>query len=61
MMGELQIADVSAQVGLGLVTDFEELQQLRPLPHQEEDLTEMLNQLVAWAGALAPLRSRSKT
>ncbi len=60
MMGALQIADVSAQVGLSLYTDFEDLQYLRPMPHQEEDLTEMLDQLVAWAGALAPLRARSK-
>jgi NAD(P)H-dependent FMN reductase len=56
MMGELQVADVSAQVGFGLHTDFEELQHFRPLPHQEEALTEMLDQLVAWARALAPLR-----
>ena len=61
MMGELQIADVSAQVGLGLFTDFQDLQHLRPMPHQEEALTEMLDQLVAWAGALAPLRARSRT
>ncbi|NDU74588.1 NADPH-dependent FMN reductase [Actinomadura sp. DSM 109109] len=61
MMGELQIADVSAQVGLGLFADFEELQHLRPMPHQEEALSEMLDQLVAWAGALAPLRARSGT
>lgn len=60
MMGALQIADVSAQVGLSLYTDFEDLQYLRPMPHQEEDLTEMLDQLVAWAGALAPLRAHSK-
>ncbi|KAB2350246.1 NADPH-dependent FMN reductase [Actinomadura rudentiformis] len=59
MMGELQIADVSAQVGLGLHTDFEGYQHLRPMPHQEEALTEMLDQLVAWSRALAPLRAQS--
>jgi NAD(P)H-dependent FMN reductase len=57
MMGELRVADVSAQVGLGLHTDFEEYQFLRPMPHQEEAVTEMLDQLVAWARALAPLRA----
>lgn len=57
MMGELRIADVSAQVGFGLHTDFEELRHFRPLPHQEEALAEMLDQLVAWATALAPLRA----
>lgn len=58
-MGELRVADVSAQVGLGLFTDFEELQHLRPMPHQEQALTEMLDQLIAWANALAPLRTGS--
>lgn len=57
MMGELRVADVSAQVGLGLHTDFEEYQYFRPMPYQEEALEEMLNQLIAWATALAPLRS----
>lgn len=56
-MGELRVADVSAQVGLGLHTDFAELQHFRPMPHQKEALTEMLDQLVAWAAALAPLRT----
>ncbi|TDB89363.1 NADPH-dependent oxidoreductase [Actinomadura sp. KC216] len=57
MMGELQVADVSACVGLGLFTDFEDFKHLRPMPHQEEALTEMLDQLVAWTKALAPLRA----
>jgi NAD(P)H-dependent FMN reductase len=57
MMGELQVADVSAQVGLGFHTDFEEYQYFRPMPHQEEALTVMLDQLVAWTKALAPLRT----
>ncbi|MFC5751599.1 NADPH-dependent FMN reductase [Actinomadura rugatobispora] len=61
MMGELQIADVSAQVGLGLHTDFEDFQYLRPAPHQEDALTDMLDQLIAWARALAPLRAHNRT
>ena len=59
MMGELRIADVSAQVGLGLHTDFEDYRYFRPMAHQEEALTELLDQLIAWSNALSPLRSAS--
>ena len=58
VMGELQIADVRAQVALSLFTDFENFSVLKPGPHQEASVTAMLDQLIAWGGALKALRSQ---
>ena len=55
-MGELQIADVKAQVGLSLFTDFENFSVFRPGPQQEKSVNAMLDQVVAWGGALKTLR-----
>jgi NAD(P)H-dependent FMN reductase len=55
-MGELQIADVRTQVALSLFTDFENFSVFNPGTHQEDALTTMLDQLVAWGGALKALR-----
>ncbi len=59
VMGELQVADVRAQVMLSLYTDFENLTTFKPAPHHERSLTAMLEQLVAWGGALKGLREAS--
>jgi NAD(P)H-dependent FMN reductase len=56
VMGELQVADVRAQVALSLVDDFEAYTTFRPRPQQEDRVTAMLDQVVAWAGALRQLR-----
>jgi NAD(P)H-dependent FMN reductase len=56
IMGELQVADVRAQVALSLFTDFEDFTTFKPAAHHEKSLTAMLDQLIAWAGALKPLR-----
>lgn len=58
IMGELQVADVRAQVMLSLFTDFENFSVFKPAPHHEKALAAMLDQLVAWAGALRTLRVR---
>ncbi|WP_165367388.1 hypothetical protein [Phytoactinopolyspora endophytica] len=42
---------------LGLYTDFKDRLHFRPAPHQEEALTQMLDQLLAWSEALRPLRA----
>lgn len=57
VMGELQVADVRAQVLLYLATDFENYRIFKPKPQHEQNLTTMLNQLVAWGGALKTLRA----
>lgn len=55
--GELQLADVRAQVALSLFTDFENFSKFIPNERHEESLTAMLDQLVAWSKALEPLRT----
>jgi hypothetical protein len=57
-MGELQIADVKAQVGISLFTDFENFSVFKPAPQQEASVNTMLDQVIAWGGALKSLRER---
>jgi len=56
VMGELQIADVRAQVILSLHTDFENYTIFKPAPFQENSVTPVLDQLIAWSGAMKVLR-----
>ncbi len=56
VMGELQIADVRAQVALTLFDDFDG-DRLTPGTHQKEILATMLDQTIAWSRALATVRS----
>ncbi|MEU9834622.1 NAD(P)H-dependent oxidoreductase [Streptosporangium sp. NPDC048047] len=56
VMGELQVADVSAQVSLTLATDFEHFSVFKPAAHQEDAVTRMLDQLIAWGNALRTVR-----
>ncbi len=52
VMGELQVADVRAQVGLSLFTDFENFSVFKPADHHGASVSTMLDQVVAWGGAL---------
>jgi len=56
VMGELQVADVRAQVALSLFTDFENFTTFKPAAAHEKSLNAMLDQLVAWGGALKGVR-----
>jgi NAD(P)H-dependent FMN reductase len=56
IMGELQIADVKAQVGLSLFTDFENFSVFKPASQHEKSVNAMLDQVSAWGGALKTLR-----
>ena len=58
IMAELQIADVRAQVMLSLFTDFENYSTFKPAPHHEATVGAMLDQVVAWGGAMKTLRAR---
>jgi len=58
VMGELQIADVRAQLALSLFNDFENFSVFKPDPRHEKSLNTVLDQVIAWAGALKPLRNR---
>lgn len=56
VMGELQVADVRAQVMLSLYTDFENFSTFKPAPHHEKSVEAMLDQLVSWGTALQNVR-----
>lgn len=58
VMGEIQIADVRAQVALSLFTDFENFTVFKPAPSHEKSVNAMLDQVVAWGGALKTLRNK---
>ena len=54
--GELQIADVRAQVTLSLFSDFENYSVFKPGPQHEGALTTVLDQTVSWGKALESVR-----
>jgi len=56
IMAELQVADVRAQVILSLFTDFENFSVFKPDARHENNVNAMLDQLIAWSGALKTLR-----
>lgn len=59
VMGELQVADVRAQVGLSLFTDFEHFSVFKPAPHHVKSVNAMFDQVIAWGGALKTLREKA--
>jgi NAD(P)H-dependent FMN reductase len=59
VMAELQVADVRAQVALSLFTDFENFSVFKPAPHHEKSVSDMLDQVIAWGGAMKTLRKKS--
>ena len=60
IMGELQVADVRAQVALSLFTDFENYSVFKPAQNHETSLNTMIDQVIAWGGALKSLRNSKK-
>jgi NAD(P)H-dependent FMN reductase len=54
--GELQMADVRQQVPLSLLTEFENFSVFKPGDYNRAALDTLLDQVVAWSTALAPLR-----
>ena len=59
--GELQMADVRQQVALSLLTEFENFSVFRPGDYNLAALDTLLDQVVAWSTALAPLRQPTAT
>ncbi len=57
VMGELQVADVRAQVMLSLSADFENFRTFKPAQRHEAVVNDMIDQVVAWGGALRTLRN----
>ena len=58
IMGELQVADVRAQVSLSLFTDFENFTIFKPASNHEKYVNAMLDQVIAWGGAMKTLRNK---
>jgi NAD(P)H-dependent FMN reductase len=54
--GELQMADVRQQVALSLLTEFENFSVFKPGEYNLAALDTLLDQVIAWSTALAPLR-----
>ena len=57
--GELQMADVRQQVTLSMFTVFENFSVFKPGDFNLAALDVLLDQVVAWSTALAPLRERA--
>jgi len=57
VMAEVQVATVRNQVALSLFTDFENYTTFKPAAYHEKSVTAMLDQTIAWGGALQTLRS----
>jgi NAD(P)H-dependent FMN reductase len=56
VMAELQVATVREQVKLNSYTDFENFYDFHPTARHEASLNTLIDQVVAWGGALATLR-----
>jgi NAD(P)H-dependent FMN reductase len=54
--GGLRMADIQEQLVLSLREDFVDNTRFRPRAHQEGELARLLDELLAWSAALAPLR-----
>ncbi|MDQ0799093.1 NAD(P)H-dependent oxidoreductase [Arthrobacter sp. SLBN-112] len=55
--GELQMADVRAQVALTFATDFREYTTFTPSDGAEQSLQRLFGQIISWATALQTLRA----
>ncbi len=59
VLAEVQVATVRNQVMLSLRDDFEDFSEFKPRGFQAESLGQVLDQLVAWGGALRALREEA--
>ncbi|UJL46675.1 NAD(P)H-dependent oxidoreductase [Virgibacillus sp. NKC19-16] len=56
ILGELQVADVRTAVTFSIMTDFENMSVFKPADYHADNANQMLDQVLAWSGALKPLR-----
>jgi NAD(P)H-dependent FMN reductase len=57
IMAQMRMADVGAQAGFSIFTDFTD-GVFKPEARREKEVNAMLDQLIAWAGALKTLREK---
>lgn len=60
VMAEVQVATVRNQVALSLFSDFENFTKFKPDARHEKSVNQMLDQVIAWSGALKTLRAPAK-
>jgi NAD(P)H-dependent FMN reductase len=58
-LAEVQMATVRNQVLLSMFTDFENFSVFKPDSRKATSVNEMLDQLIAWGGALKTLREKA--
>lgn len=58
ILGELSVADVRANPTFSLFADFEQYKTFKPSDVQMKNVNVMLDQVIAWSGALKSLRNR---
>jgi NAD(P)H-dependent FMN reductase len=56
IMAALRVATVQACVSLSLLSDFEHFKYFKPSSQRDQELQVLLDQLIAWGGALQTLR-----
>lgn len=56
VLAEVHVATVRAQVLLSIRTDFETFTTFKPAPHHEKSVGAVLDEVLAWGGALSHLR-----
>ncbi|MFD1360963.1 NADPH-dependent FMN reductase [Lentibacillus salinarum] len=56
IFGELQVADVQTAVTFSLMTDFENFSVFKPADYHADNTNKMLDQVIAWSGALKHVR-----
>jgi NAD(P)H-dependent FMN reductase len=56
VMGELQVADVRAQVMLSLLNDFENFSTFKPAAHHTRSVNALFEQVIKWGSALKAVR-----
>ncbi len=59
VLAEVQMATVRLQVLFSMYTDFENFSVFKPDSRKETSVNDMLDQLVAWSGALKTLRKKA--
>src|ERR1700730_8417549 len=58
VLAEVQIATVRNQVLLSMFTDFENFSVFKPDPRHEKSVNAVFDHVIAWGGALKPLREK---
>jgi NAD(P)H-dependent FMN reductase len=58
VLAEVQIATVRNQVLLSMFTDFESFSVFKPLARHEKSVNDVVDQVIAWGGAMKALREK---